>query len=68
MARHFVRTGPVFVHFAPAGPLLGASARAGPLPVHFVRAGPFGAFAWAALVLADLAQPVLGHLVLAVRA
>ena len=74
-----VRAGPVPVHFAPppgpllgdyasAGPLLGDSARAGSQPAHFARAGPVGAFAWAGSVLRHLAQPVLGHLVRAVRA
>src|SRR5882757_8064228 len=51
-----------------ARPLLGDSARAGSQPAHFARTGPVGAFAWAGSVLRHLAQPVLGHLVRAVRA
>src|SRR6266850_1269335 len=48
-------------HFAPAGPVLGASARARSRPAHLVRTGPF-AFAWAAQVLGHFPRPVLGHL------
>src|ERR1700730_18071482 len=74
---HFARPGPVLVdlvqarpvpvHFAPAGPLRGDVARVGSLPAHFARAGNVGAFAWAGPALGHLAQPVLGHLVRAVR-
>ncbi len=61
-----LRAGPVPVHFAPAGPVVGDSARA--LPAHFARAGPLCAFAWAGQVLEHFAQPVLGYLVRAVQA